>query len=308
MSGKFITRTVIVVCIFSAASVSGFPQTPSPTPTPQTKLRPPCPNPRKPATDNEKKWHLEQQFFRNILIDQCVTWTSPARLKTDDAKSLVPLGIATAGLIAVDSKASSGVGTRGDLPPVSRAVSIGGSLYGTGSAVVAFYFTGLAIKNRKARETGLLSAEALINATIVTTVFKSAFGRSRPNEDEGSGKFFNGGNSHPSGHSSSIWSLATVIAYEYKCKPAVKYGAIAAATAVSLSRFSARKHFLSDILVGSAIGFYTGRYVYNAHHDVELGPCSDKKQNSTDSKRVPILVPFYEPRTRTYGGRLIVSL
>ena len=46
----------------------------------------------------------------------------------------------------------------------------------------------------------------------------------------------------------------------------IKYGAFAIATAVSLSRYSGRNHFMSDVLVGSSIGFLIGRFVFKQHH------------------------------------------
>jgi membrane-associated phospholipid phosphatase len=43
----------------------------------------------------------------------------------------------------------------------------------------------------------------------------------------------------------------------------VKLGAYALATGVSLSRYPAKKHFPSDILIGATIGYVTGTYLAN---------------------------------------------
>jgi membrane-associated phospholipid phosphatase len=43
----------------------------------------------------------------------------------------------------------------------------------------------------------------------------------------------------------------------------VKWGAYALATGVSLSRYPAKKHFTSDILVGATLGYVTGTYMAN---------------------------------------------
>jgi membrane-associated phospholipid phosphatase len=39
---------------------------------------------------------------------------------------------------------------------------------------------------------------------------------------------------------------------------------------VGVSRLGAQQHWLSDIFVGSAVGFLAGRYVYKQHHDPSL--------------------------------------
>jgi hypothetical protein len=47
--------------------------------------------------------------------------------------------------------------------------------------------------------------------------------------------------------------------------------AYGAASAISASRITAKQHFPTDVLVGSAIGWLVGQYVYRKHHDPELG-------------------------------------
>jgi len=89
-------------------------------------------------------------------------------------------------------------------------------------------------------------------------------------DNDQKGGFWKGGNSFPSGHATSSFSVATVFAYEYRDHIAVPITAYALASAVSVSRLSARQHWFSDIFVGGATGFLLGRYVYKKHHDPEL--------------------------------------
>ena len=217
---------------------------PTPTPTPTPKVG----------------------FFKNVVRDQKAIWLSPFHLKKDDIKWLAPLALTTAGLIATDRKTSAWVDRNGSLPKASRDVSLAGSTYVTGGVVAGFYLIGRATHNRRAQETGVLAAEALLDTAIVTEVLKLATERMRPNDGSGRGLFFKHGSSFPSGHSSSAWAVATVIAYKYKDHPLIKYGAFAIAAAISLSRYSGRNHFLSDVVTGSAIGFGIGRFVYLSHH------------------------------------------
>jgi hypothetical protein len=123
----------------------------------------------------------------------------------------------------------------------------------------------------RAREAGLLSGEALINSYAVAEALKYAFGRERPTTTDGQGRFFHSYSSpsFPSGHSMLSWTVASVIAHEYPSllTESLLYGG---AAAVSISRVPGRKHFPSDVVVGSGLGWLIGRQIYNAHHDPDL--------------------------------------
>src|SRR5262249_61019831 len=110
-----------------------------------------------------------------------------------------------------------------------------------------------------------LGSEALIHSAIVVTGLKLATGRKRPDQGRGDGRFWGGGTSFPSGHAIGIWSLATVLAEEYRDRPAWRIGAYGLATVGSLSRVTGRNHFPSDVLIGSTLGYLIGRYVVRHH-------------------------------------------
>ncbi len=158
--------------------------------------------------------------------------------------------------------------------------------------------------NERARETGLLGAEALIDSAIVVTVVKEIAQRRRPLAAKGRSDFFDGGSSFPSGHAIESWALATVIANEYHGHRLVQVGAYGIATAVSLSRFTGRKHYLSDVLVGSAMGYGIGRYVYRTHHRKSSASTDDEEESRSRSKLLPLIVPEYNRRAREYGVAL----
>src|SRR6266511_1548729 len=259
------------------------------------------------------KLKLEKEFFASILDDQRAIWTSPFHLHQSDAKWLAPLGLSTVALLATDRRTSGELVEHGDnlnRLRISKDISRLGALYSTAGAAALMYFAGRATHNDRLRETGLLSVEALIDSNIVASALKTASQRQRPPEDHSSGEFFDGGASFPSGHAISAWSLATVIAEEYgHHRPLVQVGAYGLATAVSLSRYTGRKHFLSDLLVGSAMGYGIGRYVYHKHHDSALDAGNDKGNDNhvalTRSKLFPSIIPLYYPRAHVYGGKLV---
>lgn len=264
------------------------------------------------AKNNDKpksKTSQEKKFLINILDDQRAIWTSPFHLQKADAKWLAPLGLSTIALIATDRHTSGELVEHGDNLDrlrISNDISRLGSLYFTGGVAGALYLTGRATHNDRLRETGLLSAEALIDSDIVVRVLKTASQRQRPPEDDSSGEFFDGGSSFPSGHAINSWALATVVAQEYgQHRPLVQVGVYGLATAVSLSRYTSRKHFLSDVVVGGALGYGIGRYVFHKRHDPELDAQNEKQHNGvTRSKLFPQIVPLYNPRPLVYGGML----
>jgi membrane-associated phospholipid phosphatase len=249
-------RYAALLALILAITASAAAQTPTPSTSPTPK---PSPVPS-----------LEREFFKNILRDQRAIWTSPLHLHREDAKWLAPLFLSTAALIATDRRTADALGDNRTRLNVSHYVSYLGSGYGTGGIAAAFYLVGRARDDARARETGLLGGEALIDSGIVAAVLKTSTQRPRPRAGKERGDFFDGGLSFPSGHTIAAWSLATVIANEYKDRPFVRFGAYGLAALVSASRFTGRNHFLSDVLVGSAIGYGIGRYVYKMRHDPNI--------------------------------------
>jgi membrane-associated phospholipid phosphatase len=247
---------------------------------------------------------LERRFFKNILDDQRAIWTSPFHMKRGDAKWLAPLGLSTAALIATDRRTADALDAGNQTRVrISRNISQGGALYTTGGIAATFYLVGRATKNARARETGLLGAEALIDGELVASALKLVTQRPRPLEDNGSGEFFDRGRAFPSGHAVSAWSMATIVANEYgQHRPVVRFGAYGLATVVSISRFTGQKHFLSDVLVGSAVGYGIGRYVYRTHHDQTLDTVAGKARHAENrSKLIPFTSPLFSRATRSYG-------
>ncbi|HMG74965.1 MAG TPA: phosphatase PAP2 family protein [Pyrinomonadaceae bacterium] len=267
----------------------------------QTPLASPSPTPQPAATPS-----LEKQFFKNVLHDQKAIWTSPFHLRGRDARWLAPLGLGTAAFIATDQSTGDEIAESHKQLNASRIVSYAGSGYGVGGVALTFYLLGRAKHDDRARETGLLGAEALINSAIVVTALKEITQRSRPLSGKSRSDFWDGGSSFPSGHSIAAWSLATVIANEYHGRPLVQIAAYGIAGAVSVARFTGEKHYLSDVLVGSAMGYGIGRYVYHAHHR-KKSDSGDAEESQGPSRAWPLIAPQYDRHARDYGAALAWS-
>ena len=209
---------------------------------------------------------LEHEFFKNILNDQKAIWTAPMHLHGHDAKWAIPAGIGFMALVTTDRMTGDEIAEADGQVKISRMVSRAGSVYSLGAVAGAFYLFGRNKNDDRARETGLLSAEALVDSLITESALKGITQRARPEARVERSEFFDGGNSFPSGHSTQAWAVATVIANEYKDRRAVQIAAYGVATAVSVARFTGHKHYLSDVVAGSALGYAIGKYVYTTHH------------------------------------------
>ena len=187
-----------------------------------------------------------------------------------------------------------------DQVAISKDVSNVGAVYTVLPITAGLYIGGAISHNPKARETGILGGEAALDSLIVVAVLKSVTQRPRPLEDNGKGSFFTGGDSFPSGHSAAAWALASVVAHEYNKNILYPVTAYGLASLVSLSRLSGQQHFASDIVAGSAIGWFIGRYVFQTHVDHSI----HRRPPSKLSALRPQVIPQFDPATRTRGAVL----
>ena len=218
-------------------------------------------------------------FPRMFLRDEVHIWTSPFRKNSYSShafpKYVVPFTLITGALIATDHRTSELLPNTRDQATWSRRVSQVGAPYTLAGMALTMYLVGKGTGNSKARETGFLGAEAIAHSQIVALVLKTATQRERPLDFQANGSggvaFGNGGNSFPSGHAAGSFALATVFAYQYGREHRwVPYASYGLASIVSASRLSAQQHWVSDLFVGSTLGFLIGRYVYKTHHDPRI--------------------------------------
>ena len=218
-----------------------------------------------PGKDPENR--LLMPFVRHVGGDQKDFWTSPLRLQVQDLKWILP----SAGLVSAFVASDSWFAKQVPLSHVSTSKKISDygaySLIGLGGTS---FLIGHFAHDDHLEETGLLSGEAAINSAAVAYLFKEITQRQRPLEGNDHGDFLKGGASFPSEHSAIAWSIASVWAHEY---PGIlsQMAAYGLASAVTVTRVTAKQHFPSDVIIGSALGWYFGRQVYRAHHDPELG-------------------------------------
>ena len=223
-----------------------------------------------------------RSISRDFLKDAGQIWSYPVHIRTRDILPIAGLAALTGFLIGNDEAIHRGFMNYRDTHAWVRAVSPVVTRMGTLGAwgtVAAFLGVGMISGDKKSTETAVLTTSAMAQSGILITFLKGMFGRQRPfwadGVDHWSGpvgffKRFGSGqsgryDSFPGGHSITAFSLATVVAMQYRKSGWVPIVAYTVATGVALSRVTENKHWLSDSLVGSVLGHVIGRLVVRNH-------------------------------------------
>jgi membrane-associated phospholipid phosphatase len=227
----------------------------------------------------------ERYTFRNVTSDfpkdAGQIWSYPFHIKSGDILPIVGLAALTGVLIHNDKQIhESFVNYRNSNSWVQKLgpnITQMGQLGAYGTAAV-FLGVGLIAGDHKLTETGVLAANAMLQAGVLVEFLKGIIGRQRPvidGFDRWSGpvgffkRYSKGGHdlydSFPGGHTATAFSLATVVAMEFRETVWVPILSYAVATGVGLSRVTLGRHWLSDCLVGGVLGHFIGRLVVNNH-------------------------------------------
>jgi membrane-associated phospholipid phosphatase len=127
--------------------------------------------------------------------------------------------------------------------------TLGGARLQTAGAL-ATYTIGRVTANDTVARIGADLIRAQLVTQTVTGAIKTAVGRTRPDGTR---------YSFPSGHAATTFASATVLQRNLGWKAGV--AAYAVAGYVAASRIQVRRHFLSDVAFGAAIGIAAGRTV-----------------------------------------------
>jgi len=255
-------RATLFAVVAAVSSISSHAQTWPPAPIPTI--------PDAPEPQDSVKVH---DVPLNLLKDQAAIWSSPARVRDKDLGYLVPLGLAVTLVMTTDHQVMSEHVSQDKSFNDKSTKASNGLVSPFIAAPVVMYAAGRLGHGGRARETGILGAESLVDSLVVEQGMKLIFMRERPTVDGARGKFFQTSvgvdGSFPSNHSMLAWSSAAVLVDEY---PSTfnKLAFYGVATGVSVTRVLGQQHFPSDVLVGSAFGWMIGHYVFKKHHRWEL--------------------------------------
>jgi membrane-associated phospholipid phosphatase len=220
-----------------------------------------------PVSDRPVSWKL---LYRNVIADQKQIWSFPARLM--QGRNWMPTAAVlgtTAGLLFLDPSEARYFRSTPTFHGFKNFFTSNATSIGTGAVPASLYAIGLIRKDSKMQRTALLAGEALADGAILQTVLKDATRRVKPARFPASGWFaskgapssyIRGNGSFPSGHTIAAFSVATIIARQYRNHRWVPYVAYGLASVVGFSRLPLNVHFLSDVVMGGALGYSISRF------------------------------------------------
>ncbi len=216
-----------------------------------------------------------KEYLRSYWTDGIKLASAPARWDGEDwLKAGVVLGV-TAGLYTFDARiqnwSQKNRNERGnssdDVAVIFKNFWDEAYLF---PGLAALYVYGHIADSERARATTMLSLQSWFYSSVVTEGLKLTVHRHRPNTGDAYDRFDGPGASSsnlsfPSGHASTAFSIATVIANEYDDIGAVPPIAYTAATLAALSRVNDNEHWASDVFFSSACGYFIGKTMIRWH-------------------------------------------
>jgi membrane-associated phospholipid phosphatase len=126
------------------------------------------------------------------------------------------------------------------------------------------YLTG--INNNRHKKVALTGLKAYLISGGTAVVAKHLFHRHRPGDHDPPDAFLWDGpypfrinhTALPSGHTTTAFAIASVLAHGYKDKLWIGIAAYSVATLVGISRINDGKHWATDVLTGAALGTFIG--------------------------------------------------
>jgi membrane-associated phospholipid phosphatase len=126
------------------------------------------------------------------------------------------------------------------------------------------------------RDTGILMSELLLTVLLVQQPLRIVVGRARPLTQEGHLSFrpFTFGNDYASfisGHSWSAFGISNIVARQID-RTWARVSLYALATITALSRMYADAHWLTDVVLGSVLGYAISTALWNRHQEENASP------------------------------------
>lgn len=253
------------------------------------------PGKRERLKDFQNKLDLNRSYFKGMFSDLVHIASSPSRWDRTDWMTAGLVAAGTGFFIGMDEEIKDAFEDDSQSSTMDTFADIF-EPFGNGAftvpALAAFYIFGHFDENDKAKRTALIATESFLITGLYTTVLKVTFGRHRPSTGNSAVAFDGFTTDHksfPSGHTSTAFAIATVIADEYEETPYINPISYGVATLTGLSRINDKKHWASDVFFGAALGYFTSKSVIRLHEN-------KKGQHFT----------IY-PRVDSHGGGLVLS-
>ena len=224
--------------------------------------------------DSQNKMELDRDYFKGIFSDIAYTASSPLAWDRSDWITVGWVAGGTGMFIALDEEINNVFKNNRSIY-TEKLMDVfepfGNGAY-TLPGLAAFYIFGHFNENEKAKRTTLIATESFLITGLYTSILKYSFGRHRPRTGNSSTSFdgFSTNknyNSFPSGHTSTAFAIATVVANQYEKTPYIKPISYGIAAMTGLSRINFEAHWASDVFFGAALGYFTAKTLLRLHNN-----------------------------------------
>jgi membrane-associated phospholipid phosphatase len=228
--------------------------------------------------DDGKSEKKNDPLLKGFAKDHGRIWVSPFRIKGTQWLVWGSVALVTGILIANDEAIYNNIKDyQNEHEWVDKASPIFCDLCEGYPFPIAGLFLagGLLFKDKKMVETGSLAIQAMLHSFVVVQAVKHLTGRQRPSWDEGKDEWYGLSgflkryeagqwakyDAFFSGHTVTIWSLATVIAHQYNKTPFIPIICYSLATLGGMATITEDLHWISDVFLGAVVGYAIGRFV-----------------------------------------------
>ncbi len=206
-----------------------------------------------------------------FITDGAVFYTAPFRFNSKEWL-YTGAGIMGLGVIMTQDKNLHGTLSKGHKEgDFWSIVKNGGDIKYAGIGSGAVYLTGLISRNKDIRETGRMLLQSLVYSGSVTVLLKTVSGRSRPYYSNSQYDFSwfetpEEKRAFPSGHATVAFAVSTVLAEKINTWWARTFF-YSLASLTAYSRIHDNQHWVSDVILGSVIGFGSGYFIVHTNEN-----------------------------------------
>jgi len=216
------------------------------------------------------KIKLDSNYFKGIFTDAGYAATSPLRWDKSDWTTAAFVAGVTGTFFVLDDEIKDEV--QGSRSSTTDDISDIFEPFGNGAYAIpvlaGLYLYGRFGENDKMERTALLATESFLVSGLFSTVLKVSMGRHRPSKGNSADTFdgpSTSNKSFPSGHTTSVFAIATIVANEYEDVPLIAPLSYGIATMTAFSRLNDNKHWASDVVFGAALGYFTSKTILRLH-------------------------------------------
>jgi membrane-associated phospholipid phosphatase len=245
--------TLTVIALQDMCIATAFQPTPQPSPPTPTVTE-------LPATFTRE--------FIDTAGDYVNYWTLPFRWKADEWNTFWMVCGITGGLLVIDGPLFSYTEPRNvdTFNKISDPIKQIGNWKNPAIAVGGIYVASFILEDQKLHRASRIATKSLIFQSLVNQGMKNIIYRTIE-ENPFDFRLFppewmvpsDGG--FPSGHASNMWAVLSSYAMAYEDDPVIPTVCYSLAGIGSLALVTNDNHWVSDIFLGAALGYYTAAYI-----------------------------------------------